>query len=48
VLATYFDLIMYLLSRPKNDLHKFEKAMFQVLAFHFELNFYLFTSSKTT
>jgi len=35
-----------LLTRRKCDLRKVEKATFQVLAFHFELNFYLSTSSK--
>ena len=47
MLATYFELILCLLTNPKNDLNKFEKTMYQVLVFHFELNSYLLTSSKS-
>jgi len=35
------------LDQPKKDLRKVEKAIFQLLLFHFELNFCLFISSKS-
>ena len=47
MLAVYFHLILCLLTSIKNNLDKFEKAMFKVLVFHFDLNFYLMTSSKS-
>jgi len=46
VLASVFQLILRLFSRWKCDLRKFQKATFQVLTFHFELNFSLLKSSK--
>ena len=46
VIASHFELILRLFTRRKCDLHKIEKATFQMLTFHIQLNFSLLTSSK--
>jgi len=48
MVTRHWDVVFFPLTTPKGDLGEVEKAMFQVLACHFELTLEAFTFQNTT